>query len=141
MGGLVAAATAGVLLGFGVRTGDLFRRINLTATLLLGDRAERADGFAPLVTTIGLVVHIGWAILTGILFAAAFPRLRGARLYGAAAGAGIVLLLLQRTAMPWIGGATRAEPLSTPQSILLWIAVALALAMGMRLALSSSERP
>lgn len=136
----MAAATAGVLLGFGLRAGDLVRRLNLTATLLLGDRAERADGFAPLVTTIGLLVHVGWSIVTGIAFTALCARLAGARLYASAAAGGVLLLALQRTLMPWIGGSSRTDSLSMPQSILFAITIAIALAVGMRLALSAGER-
>jgi hypothetical protein len=135
LGGLVAAATAGVLFGFGVRSGDLFLRFNLTATPLLGRRAFAANGFDVLVTPVGLLVHVGWALLTGLLFSLLLERLRGVPSTVVAIGVAAMVMLLQGTITPWIGGSGPVQPLAIAQRIMVALTIALALAVGMRLAL------
>ncbi|MBA3558320.1 MAG: hypothetical protein H0W30_06940 [Gemmatimonadaceae bacterium] len=72
-----AAATAGVLIGFGSARGAPWKLINSDALIALGNEARFHDGFDATVTTVGLVVHLLSVVLWGLLFAIVTWRLRG----------------------------------------------------------------
>ncbi len=83
--GLVAAAaTMGVLVGFGHGRGAPSRVLNTVAHAVLGYRAEITDAFDPAVTLTAVAVHVAALLIWGILFALVAGRLRGVPLFGAA---------------------------------------------------------
>jgi hypothetical protein len=72
---IAAAATGGALVGFGIARGAPLLPINAVAHLLLGSRAFLFDGFDPLVTSLGVILHIVSVILWAVIFALLTTRL------------------------------------------------------------------
>ena len=129
-GSAAAAATAGVLIGFGLARNAPFRLINSVATIALGKDAAFQDGFVPTVTAVGLVVHVLSVLLWGVIFAIAAWRLRGWWL--GLAGflfAGIVfvidILLLPSRIAPGFESA-----LSLPELVVVFATLGVSLAAG-----------
>lgn len=126
-----AAATAGALIGFGLARGAAWRPINTVAHLAIGYRAEITDGFDPLVTSVGIAVHVASLVGWGLLFALVAARLRGARLLLAALLFAAGAFLLDHVLLP-----VRLKPgfelvLSWPELIAVHAILALALAAGL----------
>ena len=135
-GALAAAATAGTLLGFGLRQGTPARPFNAVASLLLGDAAHGIWGFHPVVTVVGVIVLVALALVWGMLFARLAGKLRGLRLAGlalvvAAAALAVNLLIASR-----LSGASVSDALAPAQFVALHVVFGAALAVGMRLATS-----
>lgn len=65
-----AAATTGMLLGYGIRLGAATRVFEAIGSVLLGTAGESASGSSPLATGVGLVLHVGATLACGILYAA-----------------------------------------------------------------------
>jgi hypothetical protein len=79
--GLIAAAgTAGALIGFGAGRGAPARPLNSIAHLLVGSRAQATPAFDPILTSIGLLLHVGSLLLWGLVFAYIAARISGWRL-------------------------------------------------------------
>jgi hypothetical protein len=137
IGGIVAAAaTAGVLLGFGIARGSAWRPINTVAHLVLGYRAEITDGLDAVVTPIGIAVHTLSLLLWGVLFALLAGGVRGWRLLIAALAFGGAAFLIDHRFLP-----IRFKPgfelvLTWPELAALYAVLALALAFGISLARS-----
>jgi hypothetical protein len=75
--GLVAAAaTAGVLIGFGRAHGAALQPLNAIAHMLFGTRAFLMEGFHPGITAAGLFLHVLSVVIWGVLFAMVTARLR-----------------------------------------------------------------
>lgn len=132
--GLVAAsATAGALIAFSARQGSGARPFNAAAQLLLGGRALAAEGMG-WVAAVGVLVHLGWGVLLGLLVALVAAPLRPAwRPAAAIALAGALLVLHPRLAPFALSDGF--PPLLTPgQRVLLYAVLAAALVLGMRLA-------
>jgi hypothetical protein len=127
-GVLAAAATAGAIIGLGLRHGAALDPFTLTGRSLVGA--------APvLVATIaGLSLHVGWMLVWGACFTLVAASLRGTRLLLAAIFFAIALWGLSSYLMPSAEPATRAAGLTTPQSLFVHLLLALGLASGMRLA-------
>jgi hypothetical protein len=81
IGLVAAAATAGALVGFGWVRGAPLQPLNTIAHVLLGSRAFYVREAHPLVTPLGLGVHVLSLILWGVLFSVAAGRRRGAWLW------------------------------------------------------------
>lgn len=135
---VVASATAGVLVAFGVGQGRPLQTLNLLAQPLLGTRAVADAGAHPLVTSVGVLAHIAGSVIWSTLFVllAAAARLRGWWRQGAlAAGMAALLFALNHRVLPlgWRPGFDAI--LSGGQLLTLHIVLAAALVLGMRLAL------
>ena len=135
-GALAAAATAGALLGFGIQQGTPARPFNLLAALLLGDRAGGIWGFHPVVTTIGIVVHVVVTLGWGLLFARLARGMRGLRLAGAVLVVTIAALAVDVFIVGRLLGVNVSDVLAPAQVIALHGVLGVALGVGMRLATS-----
>ncbi len=79
--GIIAAAgTAGALIGFGAGRGAAARPLNAIAHLIVGSRGQATPGFDPLLTPLGLLLHVGSFLVWGLLFAHVAARVWGWRL-------------------------------------------------------------
>jgi hypothetical protein len=132
-GVVVAAATAGSLLGFGLREGTPARPFNAVAALVLGARAEGVWGFDPAVTGAGVLVLALAAIAWGALFAIVAAPLRGVRL-AAAALLSAALILGALAAVTSTGRFGHGAVIGLPQLGVTLLVGAAALVVGMRLA-------
>ena len=65
-----AAATTGMLLGYGIRLGAASRVFEAIGSVLLGTAGERASASSPLATGVGIVLHVAATLACGILYAA-----------------------------------------------------------------------
>ena len=135
-GALAAAATAGALLGFGIEQGTPARAFNAIASLFLGDRADRIWGFHPVVTVLGVIVHVAMTFGWGVLFARVAGEMRGLRLAGAALGIAATALGVDVLLATRILGAHASDVLAPAQMIALHLVLGVALGVGMRLATS-----
>ncbi|MEP6690737.1 MAG: hypothetical protein ABJD07_06235 [Gemmatimonadaceae bacterium] len=138
-GAVAAAATGGALIGFGRARGSAFRPLNAIAHAVLGSRAFLFDAFDPLVTTLGVVVHLVSLLLWGLLFAALVQRLRGWAL--AAAG---LLFAWAAYAIDYGLVPERLRPgfetALLPREIgVVYVVLALSLAAGVKLSHSSAD--
>jgi hypothetical protein len=84
IGLLAAAATAGALVGFGIARNAPVQPLNAIAHVVVGSRAFYVQTAHALVTSVGVIVHLVAMTLSGVAFAWAFGRWRGARLWIAA---------------------------------------------------------
>lgn len=64
-----AAATTGMLLGYGIRVGAASRVFQAIGSVLLGTAAESASAWSPLATGVGIVLHVAATLACGILYA------------------------------------------------------------------------
>jgi hypothetical protein len=135
-GAVAAAATAGTLLGFGIQQGTPARPFNAVASLILGDRADRIWGFHPVVTVVGVIVHVMLTFGWGLLFARLAGGMRGVRLAGAALGIAVTALGVDALIVTQVLGAHVSDVLAPAQVIALHMVLGVALAVGMRLATS-----
>jgi hypothetical protein len=136
---VAAAATAGMLIGFGRARGEAWRPLNAVGHLLLGYRARLMDRFDVFVTPVGVALHLTFVVLWGVLFALVAARLRGWRLAAAAAALGAAALVIDARLLP--DGLDLGFPalLSRPELIALYAVLAAALALGIRLARRSEH--
>jgi hypothetical protein len=135
-GALAAAATAGALLGFGIQQGTPARPFNVLAALLLGDRAGGIWGFHPVVTVIGVFVHVAVSLGWGLLFARLAGGLRGLRLAGAVLVVTIAALAVDVFVVGRLLGVNVSDVLAPAQVIALHGVLGVTLGVGMRLATS-----
>ncbi|HJU88919.1 MAG TPA: hypothetical protein VJ672_05970 [Gemmatimonadaceae bacterium] len=136
---LSAAATGGALVGFGIARGAPLQPINAVAHLLLGSRALLFDGFDPLVTTTGIVLHVVSVVIWAVLFALPAARLRALLVWlGALLFTAVVYLadvrLLPESLRP---GFERV--LTTTELVSVYVLLALSLALGVLLVRSREE--
>jgi hypothetical protein len=132
-GVLAAAATGGVVAGFGVREGSAGEPFAALGRLLLGVAASEPAGRQLVALIAGILLHSATALAWGLLFAALFARLRGLGLVAAAALFAAVAYAVS-TRLPELlrlGHGARAFP---PQLVLLYTVLALSLVAGIRLA-------
>jgi hypothetical protein len=129
---VAAAATAGTLIGFGRARGEAWRPLNAVGHLFLGYRARLMDRFDPLVTPVGIALHVLSVVVWGVLFALVAARLRGWRLAAAAAALGAAAFVIDTHLLP-----DRFDPgfpalLSRGELIAVYAVLAAALALGIR---------
>jgi hypothetical protein len=132
-GVIAAAATGGVIAGFGVREGSAGEPFAALGRLLLGIATSEPSGRQLVGLIAGIVLHSATALAWGLLFAALFARLRGLRLMAAAALFAAVAYAVS-TKLPGLlrlGHGARAFP---PQLVLLYTVLAISLVAGIRLA-------
>lgn len=78
IGLVAAAATAGALVGFGWVRGAPVQPLNTVAHLLVGSRAFYVLDVHPVVTSVGVLVHVVSLVAWGMLFSLALGRAHGA---------------------------------------------------------------
>jgi hypothetical protein len=135
-GALGAAATAGALLGFGLRDGTPARPFNALAGVVLGDRAGGIWGFDSVVTVTGVLVQVAVALGWGLLFARLTRGMRGMRLAVAAVVASVVALAVDALLAGRVLGVDVSDALAPAQIVAVHFVLGAALAVGMRLATS-----
>jgi hypothetical protein len=135
-GTLAAAATAGALLGFGLRAGTPARPFNAVAGVVLGDRAAGIWGFDSVVTVTGVLVQVAVALGWGLLFARLTRGMRGMRLAAAAVVVSVVALAVDAFLAGRVIGVDVSDALAPAQIVLVHFVLGAALAVGMRLATS-----
>lgn len=133
-GVIVAAATGGALVGFGLQSGTPVALFNATAAMLAGASAQGVIGFHLFVTTLGMALHWGVATLWGVFYAALVPR-TGNRV--AMAGAVAVADFLVASAVARVAGVGLGLVLPLGQRIVFAAVLAASLLVGMGLARSS----
>jgi hypothetical protein len=84
IGLIAAAATAGALVGFGWVRGTPVQPLNTVAHIVVGSRAFHVRNVDPVVTTMGVAVHVLSIVVWGLLFSLALARARGVRLWATA---------------------------------------------------------
>jgi hypothetical protein len=128
--GLVsAAATAGVLVGLGLRHDAATTAFFLAGRSLVASSA----GVIPpslVAVTLGVVVHVAWMVLWGVCFTYVATRLRGPALYVAAALFAALIGILGTTFLPGALGAGALAALSRAQTIFFLSVLGLSIAMG-----------
>ena len=129
---IAAAATAGVLVGFGLARREPLRALNAVAHMVVGTRAYYVSGFHAIVTPLAIAVHVASVVLWGILFAALAGRLRGARLTVAAAGLAALAFLIDYRVVPDRLRPGFESALSAHELAALYAVLAAALALGVR---------
>ena len=136
---IAAAATAGAVAGFGIRRGAPAEPFTNAGRLFLGIAATE-DGTRQLgALTVGVLLHVGAALVWGVAFALLAAGLRGVRLLVAAlVFAGAVYAVRERVPeLLRVGYGGRAFP---PQLVVLHVVLGLGLAAGIRLAQQHGER-
>lgn len=128
---LAAAASAGVIVGDGWRSGTAWAPFAHFSSALFGSRL-----FLPtsVHAVIGLVVHTLLFVLWGVCFTAVARSLRGGRLFIAAMVLTIALWILARVMLPRALGAAELSMMSSAHAALYLATVAIALLLGTRLA-------
>jgi hypothetical protein len=132
IGIIVAAATGGALVGFGLLSGTPYALFNAIAAVFLGVRAQGLVGFQALVTPLGMLAHWGLATLWSVAYAHAAQRMRGARVPLA-----IGMALADFVLVTWVArlaGAGLGIVLPLGQRLVFGLVLAAALLVGMRLA-------
>lgn len=130
VGVIAAAATLGMLFGFGRAHGSTFLPLDAIARPFFGSRVLLIDRFDPVVTAVALVTHVVSVVLWSILFVLLTGRLRGLALGAAAAAyAAVVFLIDQRLLSRQLApGFERA--LSGAETIMVYVVLAVALGAG-----------
>lgn len=133
---IAAAATAGVLVGLGVRHHEATTPFLLSGRSLV---ATLTGVLAPplLATVTGVLVHAFWMLLWGVCFSLVAASLRGARLAGLAVLFAVTVRYLGATVLPGALGAGALASLSSAQTWFLVILFALSLVVGVQLAEAS----
>jgi hypothetical protein len=133
VGLIAAAATAGVLVGLGLRHGAALTPFVLYGRAVL---ASVTGLLAPpaLATVIGFIGHAFWMLLWGVCFSVVAAPLRAPQLALAAAMFATILGLLSATLLPSALGAGAMASLSGIQTAFFLFLMAGALYLGMRLA-------
>lgn len=132
-GSVCTAATLGVLLGLGRRSGAPWRVINATASTVLGVRADGVWGFEANVTLVGVAVVLvmsGAAAVVAAWLASSRRTLDGAF---AAFGVAFASYLVHLHVVAGTAGGL-AELLTVGELRALYCTAAIALAVGMRYA-------
>lgn len=139
MVGLVAAGAAtGMLMGFGHRTGRMWRPLNAAAYTLIGARADGVWNFQGTVTPLGAVVVLTSSLVAGSIVARLASSVRTLHVVAAAVGVALSGYLLHlHVAARTPGGLTAL--LSLGEMRALYFVLALALVAGMRFAFSSGR--
>lgn len=100
IGLVAAAATAGALVGFGTARDAPVQPLNAIAHVIVGSRAFYVQSAHFLVTGVAVLVHLVAMALSGVAFAWAFGRWRGARLWVAATAFAALVALIDFVILP-----------------------------------------
>jgi hypothetical protein len=132
-GVLAAAASAGVIVGDGWRSGTQWSSfVGLGAALL----AARVSAVVPtgVLAILGIVAHTFWLVLWGLCFTAVARSLRGGKLFIGAILLTAVLWGLARVVFPLALGAGELAVMSSAHAALYLVTIAVAFTIGTRLA-------
>lgn len=138
-GWVAAAATAGVLIGFGRARGAALAPINAVAHMVVGSRALLFDHFDAVVTSTGLALHVLYVLIWGVLFSLVAARLRGARLLVAALAAAAAIFIIDQYLVPPRFRPGFEQVLSGVEVGVVYATLAIALAIGVKLARSAAD--
>jgi hypothetical protein len=133
LGLLAAAATAGVLVGFGLRHGSSLDPFHVYGRAALGAATGRVAS-RDLAILAGFLAHTLWMLLWGVCFSVVATPLRGSRTALAALAYAALLGVLSVSIVPGALGAASLATLSAAQRVFLVLVVAGTLTAGMRLA-------
>jgi hypothetical protein len=128
--GLVsAAATAGVLVGLGLRHDAATTAFFLAGRSLVASSAGMIAP-TPVAVVLGIVIHVAWMVLWGVCFTIVAARLRGAALFLAAALFAALIGTLSATFLPGALGAGAVAALTRAQTLFFLSLLGLSLAAG-----------
>jgi hypothetical protein len=134
VGTIAAAATAGVLAGFGLGAEGAASPFRHLGRLALGVTQNAGAAAQTAAAAAGLALHLVLAGLWGLLFVLVAGGLRGVRLFGAALLFALFVYALDLGLLPpllRLGHGARAFP---SQSVFLHLVLALVLGLGTRIA-------
>ena len=134
-----AAATAGVLVAFGMGQRRPFLAFNVAAHGIFGEQARMVTVAHPLITPAGIVVHLVAVVACSVLFAILAHRRRMLVVAIAAAAMVAVLFALNTRVLPTSMRPGYEIILSQGQLFFLYLTLAIALVVGTRLAQSARE--
>ena len=135
---IVAAATAGALMGFGVRFGTPLRAFNTIAASVLGATAVIASNAPAMVATIGVVIHVAVCLAWSLAYAWIVEFSDGHEWEWGVITA--ILAFTVTTILARVFDVGLGTLLSVSQRIALAVVLAIALPLGMRLANSATRR-
>lgn len=136
---VAAAATLGVLVGFGAAHGAWLQPLDAVAHVVVGSRAYLIDDFVPAVTLLALLIHVLSIVLWAVVFAVLAGRLRGWGLGAAAAAfAGVAWLVDQRLTPAGLAPGFERS-LSGAETAAVYVVFAVALGLGVRVARETRE--
>jgi hypothetical protein len=129
---IAAAATAGALVGFGIRHDDAMRPFAaLGATVLTGFGATTPPRLVAIVA--GFLAHVSWMVFWGIAFAAIAHRRTRATIVLVALLTGLVATLAAGYFVPAALGAVKFAALQGIQAVLCIVLMTAGLVMGREL--------
>jgi hypothetical protein len=134
VGTLAASATAGALVGFGLRQGTPSRPFNAIAQLVLRSRAEGVWGFDPTVTLTGVALHVISSLALGVVCLWLAERRGGIARVTIAFAIALAALAAELLVIESMLGAGMSGTLTRVQIVVVHVMLAIALAVGMRLA-------
>jgi hypothetical protein len=135
---IAAAATAGALMGFGIRFGTPLRPFNTIAATVLGAVAFAAGNAPSVVTVIGVAVHVAACLAWALAYSWVVDRTGGHEWLWGVAMACVAFLVTSIVARVLDVGL--GTLLSVPQRVVLAVAFAITLPSGMRLANSAQRQ-
>jgi len=139
---IAAAATAGVLVAFGMGQRHPFLAFNIAAHVVFRTPASGSQlvpGPHPLFTPVGILVHVVAVILWSTLFALVAGHRRAAIAWVAAAATAVVLFALNTRVLPPSLRPGYETILTSGQLFFLYLTLAVSLVVGTRLAHSAPE--
>lgn len=139
---IAAAATAGVLVAFGMGQRHPFLAFNIAARVVLRSPVSGAPLVAEpdlLLTPVGIFVHLVAVIFWSTLFAIVAAHRRVAVVWVAAAATAIVLFALNTRVLPPSLRPGYETILTNGQLFFLYLTLAVSLVVGTRLAQSARE--
>lgn len=134
-----AAATAGVLVAFGMGQRHPFLAFNIAAHVLLSEQARAVSRMHPLFTPVGILVHAGAVVLWSILLAIVVTGRRPAIVATVTIAFVSLLFALNTRVLPTALRPGYETVLSQGQLFFLYFTLAASLLIGTRLAQSARE--
>lgn len=136
---IAAAATAGVLVAFGMGQRHPFLAFNIAAHVVFRGQAFLVPGLHPLITPVGILVHLVAVVLWSTLFATVVGHRRTLIVTAAASVLAVGLFALNTRVLPPSLRPGYETILSNGQLLFLYLTLAVSLVVGTRLAKSASE--
>lgn len=136
---IAAAATAGVLVAFGMGQRHPFRAFNIAAHVVFPVQALLVAGPHPLITPVGILVHVAAVILWSTLFAMIAGPRRALIASVAATALAVVLFALNTRVLPPSLRPGYETILTSSQLFFLYFTFAVSLVVGTRLAHAARE--
>lgn len=136
---IAAAATAGVLVAFGMGQRHPFLAFNIAAHVVFRGQALLVPGPHPLITPVGILVHLAAVVFWSTLFAIITGRRRVLIASAAASALAVVLFALNTRVLPPSLRPGYETILSNGQLLFLYFTLAVSLVVGTRLAQSARE--